>query len=477
MSRGADEFVIRPARPSGPVPTRRSCEAAALLGVLFDEDDRGGAVGGTGVPPVNRAALHESPPIHLELPPGSVTVLTGPSGAGKSTALRVIASEAHARGWRVIDAGAFRLPNTPAVNQVGRDVEAALARLAHAGLAEASRLLRRPSELSEGECARLRLAIALDRVGRGAAESLIVIDEFVSLLDRATACSVAISFARAVRAMRGRAVLATAHEDVLAPLAPNAIVRFGADGSARVVRRVMREGSAPPAPAADRYDVVIGSIDDYRALAYLHHRSRDLAAPVRTIAARDVLRGEVVAALVVVMPTLNGAWRESAWPGRYGAGDKRTDARRLNREVRRIARVVVDPRHRGVGLATRLVRAYLDAPITARTEAVSALGRWSRFFERAGMRAVEMPMRPRDARMLDALAHLDIAPWRLAMPRAAWARVVAGAGESFMRRELKRWSGARGWERTLDFDDSWRSACRRLGAGMSAFIHESAEAQ
>lgn len=58
--------------------------------------------------------------------------------------------------------------------------------------------------------------------------------------------------------------------------------------------------------------------------------------------------------LVVSMPVLNSRLRPLAWPSRYRTGDRRADARRINRELRTLSRVIVDPRVRGIGLATRL---------------------------------------------------------------------------------------------------------------------------
>lgn len=106
-------------------------------------------------------------------------------------------------------------------------------------------------------------------------------------------------------------------------------------------------------------------------------------------------------------PTLNGSWRRLAWPGRFEVGSKSEQARRINRDLRTISRVIIDPRYRGMGLARRLVRRYLDDPETPCTEAVAAMGPVCPFFERAGMtpRAIASPARnQRLARRLGALA-------------------------------------------------------------------------
>ena len=118
---------------------------------------------------------------------------------------------------------------------------------------------------------------------------------------------------------------------------------------------------------------------------------------------RAVDDGETIAVLVASMPTLNGRWRAIAWPGEYDTPDKRANARRLNDEVRVISRVIVDPRYRGLGLAVQLVRAYLEDAVTLRTEALAAMAHACPFFERAGMRRIELPPSKADAKLARAL--------------------------------------------------------------------------
>lgn len=441
-----------------PALTRRSCQAAAMLGYTPE----------SSAPPAG------PPTLALTLPPASVTLLAGPSGSGKSTLLHAAAHAAKSAGWRVINASKITLPDKPAINLVGADAPDALRQLAHAGLAEARCLIRRPRELSDGQRTRLTLAIALDRAHIAAqkgAPTLLVVDEFTALLDRATAANVARSFARAVRQSLGvRAMVATCRDELVRSLAPEQTVRFSLAGDIELEHRNQQPRQRPALP--DEYDIAVADRKAYDSLAFLHYRAGSPVAVVQTLAARETLTGQIVGALVVVRPTLNGLWRQYAWPDRYNTQGKRADARRLNDEVRRIARVVIDPRHRSVGLASRLVRAYLDRPLTIHTEAVAAMGRWSHFFQRAGMTAYNLPTQPRDARLLDALAHARVEPFRLATPRSAWRRAVANAGESFMNRELTRWSSQRGaeGERLRDRrDELWRRACARIATQMTAF--------
>lgn len=231
-----------------------------------------------------------------------------------------------------------------------------------------------------------------------------------------------------------------------------------------------------------------GTIHDYDTLSPLHYRAgRPMTWPVVLRAVdplepfrsepgqgvdRGTCRGGLAGVLVVSTPVLNGPWRELAWPGRYRGRDRRAVARQINQELRVISRVVVDPRWRGVGLATALVRAYLDAPITPATEALAVMGIACPFFASAGMTEYRMPPRPADARLMDACEHAGIRPDRLAQ---ACDRAVA---PRWLQRELVHW--ARSSLPAQRLADGPVGAIARLAVGRVlarpvAYAHSSAE--
>lgn len=115
-----------------------------------------------------------------------------------------------------------------------------------------------------------------------------------------------------------------------------------------------------------------------------------------------------IAALLVAFPPLNARWRRAAWPGLYGAGTRREAAARINRDLRVIARVVVDPRYRGHGIGVALVRAYLRTPISRHTEAIASMAEHCPIFERAGMRRIPTTLIRRDQHLILALRRLRI---------------------------------------------------------------------
>lgn len=185
--------------------------------------------------------------------------------------------------------------------------------------------------------------------------------------------------------------------------------------------------------------------------------------------AHDEASGALAGVLVVSRPTLNARWRRLAWPGRYEDRDLRARAVRLNAEVRTISRLIVDPRFRACGVGTRLVRAYLADPLTARTEAVSAMGEACPLFERAGMTPIRMAQRPQDGRLERFLAGRGAAPESLVD-----AAGVAGLwADGDAQRELRMWANAsRRTRRLLESPEGelCRQAARALLAEPVAYL-------
>lgn len=190
--------------------------------------------------------------------------------------------------------------------------------------------------------------------------------------------------------------------------------------------------------ARSRLRIEEGVYADYKKLARWHYRPGDPAVPVRVL--RCVAGWELAGVLVVSMPTLMGRWRRDAWPElRLSTIDRSRSARTLNQRVRTIARVIVEPRFRGTGVARDLVRSYLADPDSTHTEAIAAMGRHSPFFERAGMRRLELAPVRRDLELAAALRALRVAPWELANCWDAGRR-SAGTRGTGVRAALERWA-------------------------------------
>lgn len=238
MSAVRPHAVLRVLRTRA-APTPRVLRACAALGCCVRRGREG--------PPRLVGARLAARALLRVLGAGQVAWISGPSGAGKSTLLRALAAQARARRRRVLrPPPALAACATRAViDLVPGPLDAALAALARAGLADARLLVRTPSELSEGERARLALAWAFARTRADARRAVLLLDEFASTLDRPAA-------ARAARALRRwasrtglRVVVATAHDDLAPHLAPDWRVRCAEGVPDRAWGAPVRAGGEP----------------------------------------------------------------------------------------------------------------------------------------------------------------------------------------------------------------------------------------
>ncbi len=326
----------------------------------------------------------------------STVLITGASGAGKSCLLRGI-QQAISRSSRVHIAhdSTTQISQTAAMLDLfSGPLERRVETLSHAGLAE-PKLWAMPTPcLSVGERARLHLALAMHNAQRG---DVVIADEFATPLDRASAYALAHTMSRWTSRTGIILIAATAHEDMAGMLAPDLVINMNT-----------RTMNTTCDSANQSITIEQGTIADYQLLAHLHYRGSKPATHTLVLkATRTVpILGEILAGVLVIsMPTLNGSWRERAWPRFFSAGNKASNAKQINTNLRCISRVIVDPRSRGLGMASALVRHYLNNPQTPATESIAAMGSVCPFFERAGMTPYELLPAPVDLRLIDAINH------------------------------------------------------------------------
>jgi ABC-type ATPase with predicted acetyltransferase domain len=194
-----------------PCPRPRSAHARELARAFALPTRRGKAQRRPGSP-LARALLPA---------PGQIHLILGPSGSGKSSLLRAIRTVARRR---ILDLDTLDFPDAPLCDALpGLTLDQTLAQLNRFGLGEVWTYLRSPWELSAGQLWRFRLALAIHRARSRRQAPIIVSDEFTSLLDRITAIIIARSLRRAIVPQRS-AVVATAHDDIVDALQPNAVI-------------------------------------------------------------------------------------------------------------------------------------------------------------------------------------------------------------------------------------------------------------
>ncbi len=396
-----------PTTDAAPTLSANARRACAAFGLVPNSD------GGTGVPPVLLA-----PALQAITQPG-VTLLTGPSGSGKS---RLLASITTSTTRRILRVTPPRSPHRAAFDLVAShaSTEQTIRALAIAGLAEPALWPRPASQLSEGERARLALAMT---IARARPADLIICDEFASNLDRLAAQSLAATASRWACRAGVTLLLATAHEDM---------PRFLDTAHILDTRTNTLLPGRPRDSIATRIEP--GTRQDLAALAHHHYRAGNPATITLILrATRTAPDGtqHLAGVLTVSMPVLNAIWRPLAWPECFNTTNRRANAHAVNTQLRCISRVIVSPSSRGLGIATALVRAYLADPQTPHTEAIAAMGACCPFFRTAGMAEYHLPRAPHDARLHDALEHAALTPTDLLTPHTL---------PIFIQQELQRWA-------------------------------------
>jgi hypothetical protein len=163
-----------------------------------------------------------------------------------------------------------------------------------------------------------------------------------------------------------------------------------------------------------KLDIVAGCIDDYKSLAHYHYRDNRLGpfTNIFSLKPRLSLLGlktnEPVGVIVYSMPTPGAQLRNVATNGFFSGFDRKTQLALINKNIRCISRVIIEPRFRGLGLATRLVRETMPQVNMPIIETLAVMGAINPFFEKAGMKAYTAPLPARCAELMEAFSLVEI---------------------------------------------------------------------
>lgn len=157
--------------------------------------------------------------LSIEVQPTDVVYITGQSGSGKSLLLRNLIHQMRSESIKIADLNEVVLEERPVIELVGDSTGAAAEILAKAGISDAWIYIRKPSELSDGQRYRLKLAIVMNSDA-----DIWVADEFGAVLDRVTARIVAFNMAKVARRLGKGLMVATTHTDMVEELAPDLMI-------------------------------------------------------------------------------------------------------------------------------------------------------------------------------------------------------------------------------------------------------------
>lgn len=292
-----------------------------------------------------------------------ILYVTGESGSGKSTIL----NEFYTATTVVFDV------NKPIFSLIEDEP---MKWLSFVGLGDAVLYVTPYKYLSDSQQKRFTLLMMILE------NDLIVVDEFLSTLDRKTARSVAFTFQKLIRKLGKRAVVATAHNDLTDYLMPSVKIEGKAFPSKFEVARYI-EGEFPNPFRNVEFEYV--DKDYYRELSLgeLHYRGKYTGGTKEYLIAR--FNNETIGVLV--------------------------STNLIGREGRRISRVIVHPSYRGVGVGKAIVKKYIDDyPLT---EVIAVMAKYNPVFERAGMLQVDDSIVKSPPRLKTALkeTNFDFSKW------------------------------------------------------------------
>ena len=198
-------------------------------------------------------------------------------------------------------------------------------------------------------------------------------------------------------------------------------------------------------------------IAEYHSLSQFHYRQRSIGVftAIYAVMDRHPVRGRSgrpAGVIVYSNPVPNLTGRNAATGGIFtGLSDRRLQLQMLNKHVRCISRVIIEPRYRGLGLAGRLVRETMPKLDVAIVESLAVMGRVNPFFVKAGMKAYCGKPLERVERLIEALGITGIDEDIFIEPAKVQQKLdgLNGAEAEFVERQIRRFLEAYGKRKSM----------------------------
>jgi hypothetical protein len=206
-----------------------------------------------------------------------------------------------------------------------------------------------------------------------------------------------------------------------------------------------------------RLRIVPGGLADYRQLACYHYcESRPGPCTAIFVLKSDgtlpgLLCKTPVGVIVYSTATAGLELRNVATGNLFAGLDRGAQLALFNKNIRRISRVIIEPRFRGLGLASRLVRETMPRLNVPIIEAVAVMGLVNPFFEKAGMKAYRGKPPVAHVQLIEALSILGIEDAGLIDAQAVQRKLdqLAPPQAEFIERHIRHFLKSHGRRRDM----------------------------
>jgi len=204
-----------------------------------------------------------------------------------------------------------------------------------------------------------------------------------------------------------------------------------------------------------KVQIAPGCLDDYSRLAHYHYRECRPGPFEKIFVLRNESAGparkKTIGVIVYSMPTPRLQIRSTVTDNFFGGFDRSTQLELINRNIRRISRVIIAPRFRGLGLANRLVRQTMPKMNVPIIEAMAVMGRVNPFLEKAGMKPYASKLPKRFAQLIEALSMIGIEDKDLIDPQKVQRKLTrfTRIETEFIECEIKRFLKGYGSRRNM----------------------------
>jgi len=158
----------------------------------------------------------------------------------------------------------------------------------------------------------------------------------------------------------------------------------------------------------ENLQIVPGCLEDYKRLACFHYCGSNTGPASAIFVLQRPSSKTPVGVIVYSNAPVVLELRNVVTNHIFAGLDRNTQLELINSNIRRISRVIVEPRFRGIGLASWLVRKTMPLVNVPIVEAIAVMGWINPFFERAGMKAYKAQPSAASVQFIEALSVVGI---------------------------------------------------------------------